>query len=93
MIDTLKGMACHAPTESSNEGKTHMYRRRSIRWQDYDYTRGGAYFITICSHAKIHLFGEITNGVMCLSEWGQIVQGCWNAIPEHFPQQASMLLY
>ena len=62
-----------------------MYHRRSIRWQDYDYTGNGAYFITICTHAKIHLFGDIDHGVMTLNAWGQIVNECWIAIPEHFP--------
>ena len=62
-----------------------MYHRRSIRWQDYDYTGNGAYFITICTHAKNYLFGDITDGVMRLNEWGQIAKDCWTAIPEHFP--------
>ena len=38
---------------------THNHRRRSIRLKGYDYTRSGAYFITICAYDKICLFGNI----------------------------------
>jgi len=32
-------------------------RRRSLRLQKYDYTRAGAYFVTICAQDKACLFG------------------------------------
>jgi putative transposase len=80
-------MACHAPTgyPVQIKGDFAMYHRRSIRWQDYDYTASGAYFVTICTHAKTCLFGEITDGMMSVNEWGEIAKDCWSAIPEHFP--------
>jgi putative transposase len=34
-------------------------QRRSIRLQGYDYSQGGAYFVTICTHDKVHLFGTV----------------------------------
>ncbi|WP_107788026.1 transposase [Nitrosomonas ureae] len=63
-----------------------IHRRKSIRLQGYDYSQAGAYFITICTHDRMPLFGEIVDGVMVLNTAGQIVEKCWGAIPEHFPQ-------
>ena len=36
--------------------------RRSIRLKGYDYTQPGAYFITICTHERAHLFGQVEGG-------------------------------
>ncbi|NUJ97323.1 hypothetical protein HGA92_00875 [Candidatus Gracilibacteria bacterium] len=41
--------------------------------QDYDYSSGGAYFITICTKNRENYFGEIADGAMVLNEWGKIV--------------------
>ena len=40
------------------------FRRRSIRLPDYDYSKTGAYFITICSFNKKIIFGNIIDGKM-----------------------------
>jgi len=37
------------------------FRIESTRLKWYDYSRNGAYFVTICTKNKIHLFGEIVN--------------------------------
>ena len=63
-----------------------IHHRKSIRLQGYDYSQDGAYFITVCTHNRVPLFGEIVDGVMALNTAGQIVEKCWCAIPEHFPQ-------
>lgn len=52
-------------------------QRRSLRLQEYDYAQNGAYFITICTHRKHDLFGEITSGKIRLNECGQIVVEEW----------------
>ena len=52
--------------------------RRSIRLQDYDYTRAGAYFITIVTQDRKCMFGEIVDGEMRPNDWGQIVQDEWD---------------
>ena len=54
-----------------------MHHRRSIRLPDYDYAANGAYFITICTHIKAYLFGDIVDGVMNMNAWGQIVEEEW----------------
>lgn len=60
-------------------------KRRSIRLSEYDYSQNGAYFITICTHEKKHLFGKIDNGEMVLNGLGKMVERCWVDIPYHFP--------
>lgn len=39
-----------------------MQRRKNIRLKEYDYSQNGAYFITICTHNRNHLFGSISVG-------------------------------
>jgi len=59
--------------------------RRSIRLKGYDYTRAGAYFVTICTKDRACLFGDVADGVMRLDQMGHIVRQCWLAIPDHVP--------
>lgn len=61
------------------------HRRRSIRLHGYDYTQPGAYFITICTHEHMPLFGEISNGEMRLNRTGKITREEWSRLPERFP--------
>jgi len=60
------------------------FRRRSIRLPEYDYSRSGAYFITICSFNKELVFGEIVDGRIVLSEIGKIAAKYLEEIPNHF---------
>ena len=62
-----------------------IHHRRSIRLQGYDYSKSGAYFLTICTFQRQHLFGEINNGEIQLNVTGQIVSAIWQKIPQHFP--------
>ncbi len=54
-----------------------IHHRRSIRLKGYDYTQNGAYFVTIVTYQRQHLFGEIVNGIMKLNEWGEIARREW----------------
>ena len=77
-------------------GATHaspLHYRRSIRLKGYDYTRAGAYFVTICTKDRACLFGDVSDGVMRLNQMGQIVRQCWLAIPDHFPMSCWMNLW
>jgi REP element-mobilizing transposase RayT len=60
-------------------------KRATIRWQGYDYANVGAYYLTICTQGRLHLFGRIVNGAMHPSPIGMLAQRCWDAIPEHMP--------
>jgi putative transposase len=53
------------------------HHRRSIRLPNYDYSQTGIYFVTICTHQKQCLFGEIRDGKMSLNQIGQIVAQEW----------------
>lgn len=54
--------------------KNLIRHRHSIRLPGYDYTQPGAYFITITTHNRESLFGQIANGVMTLNVWGEIAR-------------------
>ena len=56
----------------------NKYRIPSARWQTWDYSSEGLYFITINVENHNCLFGTITNKEMVLSEFGQIVFDEWN---------------
>ncbi len=43
----------------------------------YDYSRAGAYYVTICTQNRECLFGEITDGQMVLNDAGKIVADEW----------------
>jgi putative transposase len=54
-----------------------FHQRRSIRLRGYNYTAPGSYFVTIVTHRRICLFGEIADGLMRLNEWGIIARDEW----------------
>jgi len=54
-----------------------IHHRRSIRLKGYDYSQAGAYFITICTKNRQHLFGEVVNEEMVLNEMGLIAYNEW----------------
>ena len=56
---------------------SQQHHRRSIRLQAYDYTQNGAYFVTLCTHQREYLFGEVIDGVMVLNEFGRIAEEEW----------------
>jgi REP element-mobilizing transposase RayT len=58
--------------------------RRSIRLKEYDYSRSGAYFMTICTQDRTCLFGGINDGKMVLNDSGYMVQSIWNELPIHY---------
>ena len=63
---------------------SNIHHRRSIRLKRYDYTQQGAYFVTICTHQRNCLFGEIVDGEIKLNTNGEIARGSWLSIPRHF---------
>jgi putative transposase len=60
------------------------HHRRSIRLPNYDYTQIGAYYVTIVTHNRELLFGEVIDGEMHLSTFGQIAQREWERLPKRF---------
>ena len=69
-----------------------IHHRRSIRLDGYDYSQKGAYYITICTHNRACLFGEIHVGAgpcacpeLILNNAGKMIEVVWNEIPEYYP--------
>ena len=56
----------------------NKYRIPTARWQAWDYSSEGLYFITINAAHRECLFGTITDKEMYLSAYGQIVAEEWN---------------
>jgi len=61
-----------------------MYYHRSIRLQGYDYSRSGAYFVTICTENRECYFGNIVKGRMILNDWGNVVKTYCQVTENHF---------
>lgn len=58
-----------------------IHHRRSLRMKGYDYSREGAYFITMVTQDRFHIFGEIVNEEMILNEVGEIAKKVWLQTP------------
>ncbi len=56
------------------------HRRRSIRLREYDYSRQGAYYVTICTQNRECLFGNIQHNEMVLNHAGEMVCKTWNEL-------------
>ncbi len=54
--------------------------RKPQRLKGYDYSNKNLYFVTICTHNKIHLFGNISE----LNDIGKIAENELLKIPSHF---------
>lgn len=63
-----------------------MPERKNIRLKHHDYTSHTAYFITICTHNRQHLFGEIQNGEMYFNLIGKMIDEMLFRLPENFGQ-------
>ena len=67
----------YAPTSMDSTNMKYdpdKHHRKSIRLKDYDYSQAGAYFVTICTHNKKCLFGDIIDGKMLLNYSGEIIR-------------------
>ena len=51
-----------------------IHHRRSIRLKGYDYSKEGAYFVTIVTKDRECLFGDVVGGEMVLNEYGMVVK-------------------
>lgn len=83
------------PHRTGTANRAHP--RRSIRLQGYDYAQAGAYFVTICTHNRQPLFGQIVGAGLApahdqnqnpahmqVNEIGKIANDQWMQIPNRF---------
>ena len=61
-----------------------MKNRKANRMREYDYSRPGHYFVTICAQGRKELFGEITEGRMVANAAGEMVEKTWRGLPEFY---------
>ncbi len=54
-----------------------IHHRRSIRFAGFDYSRSGEYFLTLVTHNRRCLFGDIIRGRMELNPIGRMIQLEW----------------
>ncbi len=54
--------------------------RKSLRLEGYDYALPGAYFVTLVTHNRENLFGEVIEGNMMLNSYGNIVAYHWSRL-------------
>ena len=64
--------------------------RKRIRLEDFDYSRNGAYFITLCTQNRLKVLSEIVpvgdgSPVPKLTYFGKFIQGYIEKIPEKYP--------
>jgi len=59
--------------------------RNSIRLREYDYSKSGWYYVTICTKDHKEYFGKVKNEDMILNDIGKIADEYWRKIPLHFP--------
>ena len=57
----------------------YMYKRKSIRLKEYDYSQIGYYYVTICTLDRAQLFGRIIDNKMILNKYGLIAQNEWKS--------------
>jgi putative transposase len=62
-----------------------MRNRHSIRLWEYDYSQAGSYFVTVCTHGRECLLGEIVDGELAMNGAGLIVRAVLEQLPDRFP--------
>ena len=65
-----------------------QHHRRSVRLRGYDYSQPGTYFLTVCTHDRECLFGDVLDGEITFNEAGRIIDECWHDLPDHYPYVA-----
>jgi len=61
-----------------------MNIRKANRLKDYDDSRNGFYFVTICTKNRKAYFGEINDEGIILNDSGEIAAKLWREMPNHF---------
>ncbi len=61
------------------------FKNASLRLQGFDYSKPGAYFITLICKDRIHRLGRIKDKNMILNEYGEIAHNEWSNLHNRFP--------
>lgn len=72
----------------------NKYRISATRKPNWDYGSHGLYFITICTHNRVHYFGKIDQTAdvetqdfasLAMTPIAEVAHQNWISIPQHFP--------
>ena len=66
-----------------------IHNRQSIRLKGYDYSKPGAYFLTICAQNHQHLFGEVVGNEMILNDAGKMIEKWYHELENKYPNSKS----
>ena len=69
----------------NNRYDLNQPRRKPLRLKGYEYSRAGAYFITIVVQGRLCLFGDVVDGEMSLNDAGKMIHRVWDGMPGRFP--------
>ncbi len=61
-----------------------IYRNKTLRLKNYDYSQNGLYFITICTNNKQAYFGDIKNGIFISNDAGKMIENIWLQLYDRF---------
>ncbi len=59
-------------------------KRKPLRLKNYDYSKEGAYFVTVCTKNACDYFGRIKEGRVILNNAGQMIERIWNEISVNY---------
>lgn len=62
------------------------HHRKSIRLKGYDYSKAGAYFITICTQNRECILGKIIDQSLVLNDAGMMVKKWWMELNKKYPE-------
>lgn len=68
-------------TDTSWNVNLGTHQRRRLRLPSYDYSRQGAYFLTICVAEREPILGHVKAGAVVLSPAGEAVLAAWQTLP------------
>ena len=71
------------------ENEKALPKRKDPRLKGYDYSKKGAYFLTICTQNRKNILSTIVgegSPLPRLSPYGEIVDGCIQKIPGKYPE-------
>jgi REP element-mobilizing transposase RayT len=61
-----------------------MKQRKANRLKNYDYSQNNYYYITTCTHNMREYFGQVSNEIMTINNFGEIVEKCWLDLSSHY---------
>lgn len=64
--------------------KHELPERKVIRLKNYDYSKSGYYFVTICSYQRKNLLSEIEMDKVFPTDIGKVIESSFNNIPKIF---------